>query len=409
MSHSKTPIHTRIPDRPLIDRVTNEWKHKSEYQEFYKKYEEDDYGQFITPSTRRGQSTPRIFRRPLRFVLGYIIVVSFMLYVYTQWIYPKEAKEFKLDMALQFATVHAPSMGLNRPLDFGPSLTLLQYLDSKNRPGATSQSPKRLIFIGDVHGCKEELVRLLEKVEFNQATDHIIFTGDLVTKGPDSAGVIDLARSYGASSVRGNHEDRLLLAYSALHDIRGAPNLPITKEAEGSSPRPNVPPPPQEDVLRGSKDHLALAEALTTEQMEWLRNLPVILYVGRIGKDKTDYCVTHAGLAPGVPLDKQDASQVMNMRTIDVVTRVPSEKKEGQSWFDVWNHFQKHALIEEKRMVVVYGHDASQGMQIKPYSKGLDTGCVKGGKLTALIVNEKGKEKTVSVKCSVDYTKAKKK
>lgn len=51
---------------------------------------------------------------------------------------------------------------------------------------------------------------LLEKLSFTPDTDHLIFTGDLINKGPDSVGVVELARRYGASAVRGNHEDKIL-------------------------------------------------------------------------------------------------------------------------------------------------------------------------------------------------------
>lgn len=51
---------------------------------------------------------------------------------------------------------------------------------------------------------------LLEKLSFTPDTDHLIFTGDLINKGPDSVKVIELARRYGASGVRGNHEDKIL-------------------------------------------------------------------------------------------------------------------------------------------------------------------------------------------------------
>lgn len=51
---------------------------------------------------------------------------------------------------------------------------------------------------------------LLEKVAFLPENDHLIFVGDMINKGPDSVGVVELARKYGASAVRGNHEDRIL-------------------------------------------------------------------------------------------------------------------------------------------------------------------------------------------------------
>lgn len=52
---------------------------------------------------------------------------------------------------------------------------------------------------------------------------------------------------------------------------------------------------------------------------------------------------------------------------------------------------------------VIYGHDASSSLNIKKYTKGLDTGCVNGGKLTALVIEDGGKLSIVQVRCR-DYT-----
>jgi len=58
----------------------------------------------------------------------------------------------------------------------------------------------------------------------------------------------------------------------------------------------------------------------------------------------------------------------------------------------------------DKKMTVVYGHDSKRGLQVKnKWSKGLDSGCVSGGKLTALVVDKGGRRQyTRQVKCK-DY------
>ncbi|CAN0133648.1 unnamed protein product, partial [Hapterophycus canaliculatus] len=65
--------------------------------------------------------------------------------------------------------------------------------------------PPRIIAIGDVHGCVNELKDLVRKVEYWPG-DLLLFLGDLVAKGPSSAGVVRTARELGGVSVRGNHE-----------------------------------------------------------------------------------------------------------------------------------------------------------------------------------------------------------
>ena len=77
----------------------------------------------------------------------------------------------------------------------------------------------------------------------------------------------------------------------------------------------------------------------------------------------------------------------------------------------LWNKYQS-LLPHSNRQTIIYGHDSRRGLQLSEYSKGVDTGCVKGGKLTALIIEE-GKwggnvrMTSVSVKCK-DYRTKKK-
>ena len=75
--------------------------------------------------------------------------------------------------------------------------------------------------IGDVQGCFDELILLLEKINFNTATDNLIFTGDLVNRGPDSLKVLEYLYSINGSviNVLGNHDFHLLVCalYFLLH------------------------------------------------------------------------------------------------------------------------------------------------------------------------------------------------
>lgn len=65
----------------------------------------------------------------------------------------------------------------------------------------------RAIFVGDVHGCAQELIDLMNAVDFTE-DDLLVLVGDLIGKGPDSEGVIKLARALGPQCValRGNHD-----------------------------------------------------------------------------------------------------------------------------------------------------------------------------------------------------------
>ena len=71
----------------------------------------------------------------------------------------------------------------------------------------------RKVVIGDVHGCLEELITLIAKLNLNE-TDEVVFVGDLLNKGPDSFGVwryVQERNNFNGAKVVfcwGNHEDK---------------------------------------------------------------------------------------------------------------------------------------------------------------------------------------------------------
>lgn len=67
-----------------------------------------------------------------------------------------------------------------------------------------------------------------------------------------------------------------------------------------------------------------------------------------------------------------------------------------------WNKYQK-TLPEGSRTTVIYGHDSKRGLQMEKYTMGIDTGCVRGGRLTAVVIGGSHSEhefKLVHVECS---------
>jgi hypothetical protein len=79
-----------------------------------------------------------------------------------------------------------------------------------------------------------------------------------------------------------------------------------------------------------------------------------------------------------VPLAEQKREHLLNLRSIDDDGH-PSKRIEGRPWGSVWRG-PEH---------VVFGHDAVRGLQRHPHATGLDTGCVYGRELTALILPER--------------------
>lgn len=157
--------------------------------------------------------------------------------------------------------------------------------------------------------------KLLQKTNFNSTTDHLIFTGDMINKGPDSSGVVDLARKHSASCVRGNHEDRVLVTRHSME-------LDAQNDPSGAR------------SLRENSRERKLARQLTSDQARWLAACPVILKVGQV-PGMGEVVTVHGGIVPGVELEKQDPVSVMNMRTIDLETHVPSPSRNGTKWAKV--------------------------------------------------------------------------
>ncbi|ORX94299.1 Metallo-dependent phosphatase-like protein [Clohesyomyces aquaticus] len=372
-------------DRPLIDYINGDNLDVSDEEDGFYSKDDDDY--VIHPKWKAmiNRTSNRVPRRLQRY---FVIYVGLLIFTYISWktyLGPRwEANRQELrDMDDTPKTLYGTNM---RP-DF-TDMIQLKTMDEKHLPKGTEG--KRLIVVGDLHGCKEELEALLKKVDFNKENDHLIATGDMIAKGPDSPGVISLLMSLGASAVRGNHEDRTLLSIaeqSAHHAPLPGPEEPTDRASDFLD---------EESFSHGDYKVRALSKQFSKKQIHWLSQCPVILRVGPV-TGVGNLIVVHAGLVPGIPLERQDPFQVMNMRTIDLKTRVPSEGREGTPWERFWNYQMKKLPVHE-RQTVIYGHDRKRGKRIEKYSKGLDTGCVGGGKLTAMII-EPGKEKLVSVKC----------
>ena len=189
----------------------------------------------------------------------------------------------------------------------------------------------RLVIVGDVHGMKDELIKLLDKVRFDEKHDHLILAGDMISKGPDSTGVVDLAMRLGATGVRGNHEDRIILAHADMvagHILMDEPGPSEDREK-------TLDVLEEESFNHGDYKDRALVRALGEKRIKWLKKCPVILRVGDLG-DMREVIVVHAGLAPGVKLEKQDPIMVMNMRTISKDGVPSSDHGEGTGWTKVY-------------------------------------------------------------------------
>lgn len=194
----------------------------------------------------------------------------------------------------------------------------------------------RRIFVGDIQGCREPLERLLEEVEYQAGRDRLLPVGDLVNKGPDSDGTIELLMELEAEPVMGNH-DLHWLGKNRVRDDR---------------------------------------------QRAWLSALPTV----RVFED---VIMVHAGLHPQwseSQLDQLSESErdfAVNVRYCDASGALPtSDWPPPGPPYRPWDDF----YAGKKR--VVFGHWARRGLVVRTQCVGLDTGCVYGGQLTAWIAEE---------------------
>jgi hypothetical protein len=260
---------------------------------------------------------------------------------------------------------------------------------------------RRLVIVGDIHGMKKSLENLLEKVGFDKANgDHLILAGDITNKGPDSSGVVDLAIKLGASGVRGNHDNAVLDAAAEVaangRDFELFKNLAATETMSENTTPPECPEktgPAANIKLRHGPTSYNTAAQLSAHQIEWLAGLPLILRI-QLPQDipsslGNNLVVAHAGLVPCVPLEEQDPHAVLHMRSLtrksgeeDELT--PDESFGEEGWAAVWDRWQEKLT---SRTTVVFGHDAKRRLQLGKYTIGLDTACLYGHQLSALVIS----------------------
>jgi len=266
--------------------------------------------------------------------------------------------------------------------------------------------------VGDIQGCYTELEQLLQQMAFDPAKDQLWLVGDLVNRGSGSLQVLRLIKSMGdaAITVLGNHDLHLLAVASGVAELHHSDTL--------------------DDIL---------AAPDRDELLHWLRHQR-LLYV------QDDYVLLHAGLLPGWSVQQaqrlaQEAEQAL--RGADYVTFL--EKMYGNTpdhWDDALTGYKRLRVITNSltRMricttqgemqfkfkgevgdvpegylpwfeipqrasadtTVVFGHWSALGLIVRPRVIALDTGCLWGGNLTAIRLQDR---KLFQVKCSTLKTK----
>ena len=204
----------------------------------------------------------------------------------------------------------------------------------------------KIFAVGDIHGSYDKLTRLMERLPYDPERDTLVFLGDYIDRGPRSKDVINYLYQL-RNQVKhlimliGNHE-YMMLEYQRTGDPSLLPLLRhIGLDATLDS--------------YGADNPQALLEKWTfpDEHLELLEKL--LPYW-----ETEDYIFVHAGLEPGVPLEKQEISTLCETRSA--------------------------FLLEEHDYgkLVIFGHTPFDLPFVTPNRIGIDTGAVYGNLLTAL-------------------------
>jgi serine/threonine protein phosphatase 1 len=218
----------------------------------------------------------------------------------------------------------------------------------------------RVYAIGDIHGRNDLFQSLLRQIDADDAArgpadTHIILLGDLVDRGPDSAGVIETAmalrtRGHKVRFLLGNHEE-IFLSVCRSQDTK---TLRFFLKIGGDATVQSYPITRAEYM---ALDHEELAARLATlvpeAHLAFLESFEDQIVIG-------DYAFVHAGIRPDVPLSQQ--------------------KKSDMRW--IRDEFTGHRGDLEK--VIIYGHTIYDIVDERGSRIGIDTGAYASGRLTAI-------------------------
>jgi serine/threonine protein phosphatase 1 len=223
--------------------------------------------------------------------------------------------------------------------------------------------------IGDIHGCYDQLRSLLRQIAADAEihargrTATLIFCGDYVDRGPASRQVLDALcwlkrwQPFDMLFLKGNHEQVMLDYISAPIEAMawlrfgGAQTLQsygVTPPAPGDAPEAHI--AARDDLL----DQLPVAH------LRFLEDLELMVGVG-------DFAFVHAGVRPGVALDRQAEQDLLWIREEFLANDAPYDR------------------------VIVHGHTwESDQPEIGPHRIGIDTGAYETGVLTAIRIEDDG-------------------
>ena len=238
----------------------------------------------------------------------------------------------------------------------------------KAMAAASTPPGTRIYAIGDIHGRLDLLLRLHELIAADANRAHqgrrvLVYIGDYIDRGPNSAGVIDLlldrpVPGFEIVHLLGNHEDTLLqfpddmtvgpswLRYGGVQTLASY----FIDVSQGSWR--------DERELRRLQGEIR--RRVPRRHVEFLRNLPLTHVEG-------DYLFVHAGIRPGIPLARQERDDLLWIR-------------------DEFLH-----STEDHGKIVVHGHTISEAPDQQPNRIGIDTGAFHTDRLTCVVLDGAGR------------------
>ncbi|MFB6263286.1 MAG: symmetrical bis(5'-nucleosyl)-tetraphosphatase, partial [Bradymonadaceae bacterium] len=248
--------------------------------------------------------------------------------------------------------------------------------------------------IGDIHGCRETLDRLLDEIDFAPDSDRIWLTGDLVNGGPDSLGVVRWARELGdrATVVLGNHDLHMLAVAAGVHEMN-----------EDDTFEPLLEAPDGDELVdwlrrrplfhRDGGRALVHAGLLPDWDLEDATALAVEVQQVLRGTDAADFLAEMYGDTPrrwspdlnGADRLRLIVNAMTRMRTLapnaaldlDYKGTLDDVPEDRFPWFD-------HPDRRAPDATLLFGHWSALGFHRAERAVGLDSGCVWGNALTAL-------------------------
>ncbi|MCB1758993.1 MAG: symmetrical bis(5'-nucleosyl)-tetraphosphatase [Gammaproteobacteria bacterium] len=266
--------------------------------------------------------------------------------------------------------------------------------------------------VGDLQGCYSDLLRLLDKIKFDQHKDRLWFAGDLVNRGPDSLSTLRLVKGLGkaAITVLGNHDLHLLaISEGNLKHLGRDNSLQSILRAQDREElllwlrhRPLM---HCDKKLNYSIIHAGLAPQWSIATARSLaREVEVCLQ----GDGFSDYCMRIYGNKPDLWDDTLSGMARLRFIT-NCFTRlrycdpsgvlalrdkgpIGSQSAGKMPWFSV----PGRASRDER---IIFGHWSTLGYHHAENTWALDSGCLWGGHLSALQLRKRKPPRLIQVAC----------